>query len=48
MKKMATKTKWTHGKSTIERVTKRNKANLAIKQKALHAPLKFLNSLFSK
>lgn len=45
---MATKTKWTHGRSTVERVTKRNKANLALHQKVLHLPLRLLNTIFTK
>jgi hypothetical protein len=40
--------KWTSGRSTVARVTSGTKANLAAKQKALHAPIKFLNSLFQK
>lgn len=40
--------KWTRGRSTVERVTKGTKANLASKQKALNSPIKLLNSLFQK
>jgi hypothetical protein len=40
--------KWTRGRSTVPRVTSGKKINQVIKEKALHLPMKFLNSLMAK
>lgn len=48
MKKITTGAKWTRGRSTVERVTKGTKANLAMKQHALHLPLRLLNTFLKK
>lgn len=48
MGKQVKNAKWTRGKSTVERPTKRTKQNLALHQRVLHLPLKMLNHMFSK
>jgi len=40
--------KWTRGRSRVERPTNTTKNNMALKQSALHLPLKLFNSLIGK
>jgi hypothetical protein len=48
MRKFTGNVKWTRGRSTVERPTNTTKANNALRQKALHLPLRLFNSIIGK
>jgi hypothetical protein len=48
MRKIDTTTKWTRGRSRVERPTKRGKNNISQKESAFYISMKFLNSLTGK